>query len=52
MEEEPEENTHKEIASIPAEQLQRLNQTIFCQCEEYLRVEGQHFLTPFVIFEL
>jgi hypothetical protein len=29
-----------EIAIIPAEQLQRVNQNLFCQCEEGLRVQG------------
>jgi hypothetical protein len=42
-EEELKENIHREIANIPAEQLQRVNQNFFCQCEEFLRIEGQHF---------
>jgi hypothetical protein len=45
-EEELKENIPREIANIPAEQLQRVNQN-FCQCEEYLHLEGlhsQHFL--------
>jgi hypothetical protein len=41
--EEPKENIHWEIANIPTEQLQRVNQNLFCQCEECLHVEGQHF---------
>jgi hypothetical protein len=32
--EELKENIHKEIANIPAAQLQRINQNLFCQCEE------------------
>jgi hypothetical protein len=32
-----------EIANIPAEHLQRVNQNLFRRCEECLRVEGQHF---------
>jgi hypothetical protein len=41
--EEPKENIHREIAIISTEQLQRVNQNLFCQCEECLYVEGQHF---------
>jgi hypothetical protein len=33
----------REIANIPAEQLQRVNQNLFRRCEECVRVEGQHF---------
>jgi hypothetical protein len=33
----------KEIANIPAEQLQSVNQNLFRQCEECVLVEGQHF---------
>jgi hypothetical protein len=40
--EELEEHICREIANIPAEQLQRVNQNLFCQCEECLHVEGQH----------
>jgi hypothetical protein len=31
------------IANIPAEQLQRVNQSLFRWCEERLLVEEQHF---------
>jgi hypothetical protein len=41
--EELKENIHREIANISAEQLQRVNQNLFCRCEECLHVEGQHF---------
>jgi hypothetical protein len=41
--EELKENIRREIANIPAEQLQRVNQNLFRRCEECLRVEGQHF---------
>jgi RNA polymerase-binding transcription factor DksA len=41
--EELKENTCREIAHIPAEQLQRINENLFRWCEECLRVEGQHF---------
>jgi hypothetical protein len=41
--EELKENIHREIANIPAEQLQSVYQNLFRQCKEYLRVEGQHF---------
>jgi hypothetical protein len=40
--EELKENICKEI-TIPAEQLQRVNQNLSCWCEECLHVEGQHF---------
>jgi hypothetical protein len=43
MEEELKENICWEIANIPAEQLQRVNQNLFRLCEECLHVEGQHF---------
>jgi hypothetical protein len=43
MEEELKENIDKEIANIPAEQLQKVNQNLFHWCKEYLSVEGQHF---------
>jgi hypothetical protein len=36
-------NVHRELSNIPAEQLQRVNQNLFCRCEGCLRVEGQHF---------
>jgi hypothetical protein len=45
--EELKENTRREIANIPAEQLQRVNQNLFRRREEYLCVEGQ----PLVICE-
>jgi uncharacterized membrane protein len=41
--EELKENIHREIANIPAEQFQRVNQNVFHWCKEYLHVEGQHF---------
>jgi transposase len=41
--EELKENILREITKIPAEQLQMLNQNLFRQCEEHLRVEEQHF---------
>jgi hypothetical protein len=41
--EEVKENIFREIANICAEHLQRVNQNPFCQCEECLLVEGQHF---------
>jgi hypothetical protein len=41
--EELKENIHKEIANIPAEHLEKVNQNAFRRCEECLRVEGQHF---------
>jgi hypothetical protein len=41
--EELKENIHREIADIPAEQLQRVNQNLIRRCEECLRVERQHF---------
>jgi hypothetical protein len=43
MKEELKENIRKEIANIPAEQLQRVNQNLFDLCEECLCVEGLHF---------
>jgi hypothetical protein len=43
MEEELKENIRWEIANIPAERLQRVNQNLFCQCEECVHVDGQHF---------
>jgi hypothetical protein len=45
-EEKLKENIRREIAYIPAEQLQSVNQYLFLQCEECLRVEGQHFQRP------
>jgi inhibitor of nuclear factor kappa-B kinase subunit alpha len=42
-EEELKGNICREIANIPAEQLQRVNQNFFPQCEDCLRVTGQHF---------
>jgi hypothetical protein len=41
--EELNENVHREIANILAEQLQRLNQNLPCWCKECLHVEVQHF---------
>jgi hypothetical protein len=41
--EELKENIHREIVNIPTEQVQRVNQNLFCWCKECLRVEGQHF---------
>jgi hypothetical protein len=41
--EEEKENIHREIANIPAEQLQKVNQNLFRRCKECLRVEGRHF---------
>jgi hypothetical protein len=38
--EELKENIRREISNIPAEQLQGVNQNVFCRCEEFLRVEG------------
>jgi hypothetical protein len=43
MEKELKEHICREIANIPAEQLQGVNQNLFCQCEECLHVDGQHF---------
>jgi hypothetical protein len=37
-----------EIANIPAEQIQKLNQNLYHWCEEYLRVEGQHSTPPLI----
>jgi inhibitor of nuclear factor kappa-B kinase subunit alpha len=42
-EEELKENIRREIANIPAEQLQRINQNLFHWCAECLHVEGRHF---------
>jgi hypothetical protein len=41
--EELKENIRKEIANIPVEQLERVNQNLFCLYKECLYVEGQHF---------
>jgi hypothetical protein len=41
--EELKENIRREIANIPAEQLQMVQQNLFDLCGECLRVEGQHF---------
>jgi hypothetical protein len=41
--EELKENICREIANIPSEQLQGVNQNVFRRCEECLRVEEQHF---------
>jgi hypothetical protein len=40
------ENICRDISNIPAENLQKVNQNLFCQCEECILgilVEGQHF---------
>jgi hypothetical protein len=37
------ENIHRQIANIPAEQLKRVNQTLFHQHKKCLHVQGQHF---------
>jgi hypothetical protein len=37
--EELKENIHREIANIPAEWLQKLNQNVFGWCEEHLCVD-------------
>jgi hypothetical protein len=50
--EELKENICREIANIPAEQLQRVNQNPFCRCEECLHVEGTAFSTPPMVCEL
>jgi RNA polymerase-binding transcription factor DksA len=42
MEEELKENIRREIANIPGEQLQRVNQNTFRRCDKCLHVEGQH----------
>jgi hypothetical protein len=42
-EEDLKENIHRDIANIPAEQLQKVNQSLFRRCEECLRVKGQQF---------
>jgi hypothetical protein len=34
MEEELKENIRRKISNIPAERLQKVNQNLFCQCEE------------------
>jgi hypothetical protein len=44
--EELEENIRREIANIPAEQLQRANQSLFPHCKECLRIEGQLSAPP------
>jgi hypothetical protein len=36
------ENIHREISNIPEENLQKVTQNLFCQCEECLLVGGQH----------
>jgi hypothetical protein len=41
--EEIKEYIRREIAHIPAEELQMVNRNLFRWCEECLRVEGQHF---------
>jgi hypothetical protein len=41
--EELKENICRNIANIPAEQLQRVNENFFRLCEECLHVEGQYF---------
>jgi hypothetical protein len=41
--EELKENIQREIANIPAEQFQRVNQNVFHWCEACLHVVGQHF---------
>jgi hypothetical protein len=41
--EELKENICREMANIPAKQLQRVNQNLAYWCEECLHVEGQHF---------
>jgi hypothetical protein len=43
MEEELKGNIRREISNIAAENLQKVNQNLFSQCEECLCVEGQHF---------
>jgi hypothetical protein len=43
MEQERKENIHREISNIPAEHLQKVNQKLFCPCEECLCIEEQHF---------
>jgi hypothetical protein len=42
-EEQLKENIRREIANIPAERLQRVNQNLFRRCEECVRVEVGHF---------
>jgi hypothetical protein len=41
--EEPKENIRREIANIPAGQLQRVNLNVFRRCDECLSVKGQQF---------
>jgi hypothetical protein len=41
--EELKENIRAEIENIPAEQLQKVNQDLFCRREYCLRVDVQHF---------
>jgi hypothetical protein len=41
--EELKENIRREISDTAAENLQKVNQNLFCWCEECLHVEGQHF---------
>jgi endonuclease III len=41
--EELKENIRREISNTAAENLQKVNQNLFRQYEECLRVEGQHF---------
>jgi hypothetical protein len=43
IQEELKETIRRVTANIPAEPLQGVNQNLFRQREEYLRVEGQHF---------
>jgi hypothetical protein len=42
----------KETANIPAEQLQRVNQNLFCWCKKCLCVGGTAFSWPPVICEM
>jgi hypothetical protein len=42
-EEELQENIRRKYVNISAEELQRVIKNLFCQCEECLHVEGQHF---------
>jgi hypothetical protein len=42
---EEEDSENGEIANIPAEQLQRVNQNLFHQCLEHLHAEGNIFST-------
>jgi hypothetical protein len=41
--EELNENICREIANIPAEQVQRINQNLFHRCKECLHIEGSIF---------